>query len=126
MVRIASVNGGVVVQIGEAEPVNIRTDQGVLDRVLPELDEQVAVTRRAWEAQRFIVPRFPNVASDPQINAGSPSIVGTRIETAMVASFGETDRSFTRATISELRACFPRVSEPALVDALAFEGLQAA
>ncbi len=118
------VNRGVIVSLGN-QSVDIATDQGVLESTLPELDHHVAVTRVAWEAHRFVVPSFPNVVSNPRVNAGSPSLDGTRIDTALVARFGD-DGLFDSSTISELRTCFPRVSEAALVDALKFEGLQRA
>ncbi|MGE0000039.1 MAG: MerR family transcriptional regulator [Ilumatobacteraceae bacterium] len=115
---------GVVVKFGR-ETVDISTDQGVLDSTLPELDEHVAVTRRAWESHRFVIPRYPQVVSNPRINAGAPSLVGTRIDTALIARFGE-DGEFDARTIAELRTCFPRATESALIDALQFEGLRRA
>lgn len=118
------VNRRVVVKLGD-EAVDIKTDQGVLDATLPELDAHVAVTRRAWESHRFVVPRFPSVVSNPRVNAGAPSVGGTRIDTALIARFGD-EGVFTDNTIAELRSCFPRVAEPALVDALEFEGLRRA
>lgn len=119
------VDGSVVVKWPGQTPLQIPTGQEVLDAVLPELTGHLAETRIAWEKQAYVIPGYPDVVSNPQVLAGAPTIAGTRIDTSLVAAFGE-DGSYTEQTLDELRRCWPRMTRTAARQALEFEGLRAA
>jgi uncharacterized protein (DUF433 family) len=60
---------------------------------------------------------FDTIVSDPRILGGSPTIVGTRIETAFIANL-RTDLS-----IAEVQDLFPNVPDGAIDEAAEFEGV---
>lgn len=115
------VDGSLVAQSGDDQMV-VPGGQGVLEGTLPELNKQVAETRRAWEEQAFVVPDHQYVISDARVLAGAPTIRGTRIDTALVAKFADAE-AYTKATLAEVRRVYPRLEEEAIADALEFEGI---
>lgn len=118
------VDGSLVAQSGR-DRIVVPGGQGVLEGTLPELNSQVAQTRRAWEEQAFVVPDHEYVISNARILAGAPTIRGTRIDTALVARFADAE-AYTRETLKEIRRVYPWLEEDAIADALEFEGISPA
>jgi uncharacterized protein (DUF433 family)/DNA-binding transcriptional MerR regulator len=118
------VDGSLVAQSGDEQMV-VPGGQGVLEGTLPELNDRVAETRRAWEEQAFVVPDHKYVVSNARVLAGAPTIRGTRIDTAVIAGFSEAD-TYTQETLQEIGSIYPWLEREAIVDALEFEGISPA
>lgn len=124
-VRLArGVGGGVVVAFG-SDTVNIKTNHSVLEGVLPELSREMMATREAWEQRAFRIPSYPEVVSNARVQGGSPTVAGTRLETAFLASLVVADR-YDQESLRSIKRQFPRLSSEAIKDALEFEGVLAA
>jgi uncharacterized protein (DUF433 family) len=113
----------VVVQIAP-HIVSVPTKQGVMP-VLPELERDLQYTRRAWEDQAYVVPSHPAVVSNARVLAGAPTIRGTRIETALIATIAP-GGTYDKSVITDIQRTFPRLETEQIIDALAFEGICAA
>jgi uncharacterized protein (DUF433 family) len=118
------VDGSLVAHSG-ADQIVVPGGQGVLEGTLPELNDQVATTRRAWEEQAFVIPGHTYIVSNARILAGTPTIRGTRVDTALIARFAETE-TFDEETLDEIRQVYPRLAHDAIADALEFEGIHRA
>ncbi len=97
--------------------VEVDTGQFVIPEVFPELEAFLSKTREEWERREVTIERFPQLVSNAGVVGGSPTIRGTRIETAFVAYLAE-DLSFR-----ELQDLYPYVEKEALLDAMRFEGV---
>ena len=115
-------DGRVVVSSGQ-ESIAIPGAQGVLDSVLPDLTKHTKEIRRAWESGALVIPRRPTLVSNVRVLAGSPTISGTRIETAMIASFADGLRA-DKSTILEIRKNYPSLAVSAIRQALEFESVR--
>ena len=118
------VDGSLVAHSG-TDQIVVPGGQGVLEGTLPELNEQVAETRRAWEEQAFVIPGHAFIVSNARILAGTPTIRGTRVDTALIARFADTE-TFDEGTLDEIRQVYPRLANDAIADALEFEGIHRA
>lgn len=118
------VDASLVARSGEEQMV-VPGGQGVLEGTLPELNKQVAETRRAWEEQAFVVPDHKYVISNARVLAGAPTIRGTRIDTALIAGLAEAD-IYTQETLKEIGSIYPWLEPEAIADALEFEGISPA
>lgn len=96
--------------------VEVDTGQFVIPEVFPELEAFLSKTREEWERREVNIERFPHLVSNAGVIGGSPTIRGTRIETAFVAYLAE-DLSF-----KELQDLYPYVEKEALLEAMRFEG----
>lgn len=115
-------NRELIVVTADGQAMTVPGGQGILTETLPELNLHVAATRRAWEQQAFVIPNFEHIVSNPRVQVGSPTIRGTRVETAMLAAFGHEGR-YTAETLRELVALHPTIAPQAIEQALEFEGL---
>lgn len=113
-----SAGGGIGVTDGVDRTIEVDTGQFVMPEMFPELENFLAATRRDWERREVSIEGFPHLVSNAGILGGSPTIKGTRIETAFVAYLAE-DMS-----PEELHALYPYVAEEALSDAVRFENLE--
>ncbi|MGH2791714.1 MAG: DUF433 domain-containing protein [Actinomycetota bacterium] len=114
----------VVVKLGD-ERMSIPTEQGVLPTVLPELEQHMLDTRSAWETRRLSIPGRPRLVSDARILSGSPVVSGTRLETAVIATFAE-DRRASTDSVYEIVSLYPQLDPIAVTQALEFEGAEVA
>jgi uncharacterized protein (DUF433 family) len=112
----------VVVAAGN-ETVAIPGGQGVIDSVLPELTRHASTMRRAWEKGALVIPMFSRLVSNVRVLAGAPTVSGTRIETALIASFADASVADV-ATIKSIRRTYPSLRTSAIREALRFEGVR--
>jgi uncharacterized protein (DUF433 family) len=96
--------------------VEVDTGQFVMPEALPELEAFLSKTRHDWERREVDIEGFAHLVSNAGVVGGSPTIKGTRIETAFVAYLAE-DLSF-----EELQELYPYVEKEALSEAIRFEG----
>jgi uncharacterized protein (DUF433 family) len=114
---IPTPEGHIGVVDGRNRSIEVDTGQFVMPEVFPELETFLAKTRQDWERREVSIERFPQLVSNAGIIGGSPTIKGTRIETAFVAYLAE-DLSF-----HELQTLYPYVEKEALLEAIRFEGV---
>jgi uncharacterized protein (DUF433 family) len=117
-----AVGGGIVVSAGH-ETMAIPSAQGVLDSVLPDLNSYVLATRHAWELRILRIPKHDRLVSDARVLAGAPVVAGTRLETALIASFAE-EGVAKLSTVRRVKQTFPSLDEIAIREAFKFEGIQ--
>ena len=115
-------NGSLVAVTGTGEAMTVPGGQGVMPIALSEHAQE---TRFAWERQAYIIPGKPDLVANPRVFGGAPVVNGTRIETALLASFAD-DETFDDDLIKSLNRQFPTVTHSAARQALEFEGLRAA
>lgn len=111
-----------IIATARGESMEIPHGQGVFPDV-QELTKDVAIARRAWVDRRL--PLRGHVVADTRVLAGSPTVAGTRIETAIIRRFS-TDGHYDEATIAAVAGTYPHLSLAAIVDALEFEGVRPA
>lgn len=97
--------------------IEIDTGQFVMPEVLPELEAFLRRTREDWERREIRIEAFPRLVSNAGVVGGSPTIQGTRIETAFVGYLAENLSS------EELQELYPYVEKEALLEAIRFEGV---
>jgi uncharacterized protein (DUF433 family) len=100
---------------GMDRSIEVDTGQFVMPEVLPELEAFLSKTREDWERREVDIKDYPHLVSNAGVIGGSPTIRGTRIETAFVAYLAQ-DLSF-----EELRNLYPYVEKEALLEAMHFE-----
>ena len=111
-------SGRIGVTNGVDRTIEVDTGQLVMPETFPELKAFLAETRRDWERREVRIKGFSHLVSNAGVLGGSPTIRGTRIETAFVAYLAED------LSAEELRALYPYVAEEALSDAVRFENLE--
>jgi uncharacterized protein (DUF433 family) len=121
--RRLGIHGELVVSAADGTAVTVPGGQGVLEGVLLELTDHVSVTRDAWESKVLAVPEHPHVVTNARILGGAATVRGTRIETALVASFA-TDRELTGETVGELCRLYPALTGESIEGAARFEGVR--
>jgi len=95
--------------------IEVDTGQFVMPEALSELEAFLRRTREDWERREIRIEAFPHLVSNAGVIGGSPTIKGTRIETAFVAYLAENLGS------EELQELYPYVEKEALLDAIRFE-----
>ena len=118
---LRGVNAALVASVGSGESLVVPGGQGVWANVLEDFNTLAKDTRNAWETKILNIIGRQHVVSNARVQAGAPTVTGTRIETSTVASFA-TEKTFDVATVSEIVSAFPRLSTLEIVDALQFEG----
>lgn len=121
-IRFERVSDQLIAVTSSGDRMTVPGGQGVLN--LEELTYDLSRTREAWEARTFEIPGKPQIISNARIHGGSPTVRGTRIETAILASFSEGD--YSDDVVAELARLYPTLSRAAIVQALEFEGLRPA
>lgn len=109
---------GVVDSLNEA--VEVETGQWVMPDVLPELEAYMRRTRRDWERKEVDVEGFSDIVSNAGVVGGSPTIRGTRLETAFIANLAENSNA------EDLQLLYPYVERENLIQAIQFEGMKPA
>jgi uncharacterized protein (DUF433 family) len=113
--------GGALVAMAGHDEFTVPGGQGVL----PDgLNVGVGGAYRAWTDKALSIAGYPHLVSAAGILAGSPTVRGTRIDTAVIASFAAPDRS-ADDTVALVVETYPRLAREAVVEALAFEGVAA-
>jgi uncharacterized protein (DUF433 family) len=116
------VNGELIVQIADGTAMSVPGGQGVMPEILPELNAHTEATRAAWETR--VLPISEHLVSNARIQAGSPTVKGTRIETANIAAFSPI-QGYPAEVIDLVSATYPQLPRAAITEAMAFEGLVA-
>ena len=111
----------VIARTQEGDLLSIPTAQRVLDIDLTDLSTVIETSRNAWEQQAFVIPGRPAIVSNARIQAGSPTISGTRMETSILAGFLVEGR-YSDETIERIVHTYPRLTGDQIRDALEFEG----
>jgi uncharacterized protein (DUF433 family) len=109
--------GAIGVTDGLNRHIEVDTGQLVMPEVLQELAAFLNKTRQDWERREVDIDGFPHLVSNAGIVGGSPTIRGTRIETAFVAYLAED------LSLDDLRHLYPYVEKEALLEAVRFESL---
>ncbi len=117
--------GPSLIATAHGESVVVPTGQGALGMDVDDLNDTIAETRLAWEEQAFVIPTHPAVVSNTYVLAGAPTVVGTRIDTALIAAFAGTE-GYGDDTVRRVLRLYPQLSAQAVVDALEFEGVRPA
>jgi uncharacterized protein (DUF433 family) len=121
-VRITRGPGGrLIAETGDLA-VELPSGQRALP-MLERLNVDLEAARTAWRDRRLPISR--HVVTDASILAGTPVVDGTRIDTAVLATFARRGQ-YDDAVVADVLASYPRLSEAAVVDALRFEGVRAA
>jgi DNA-binding transcriptional MerR regulator len=102
------------------ERFSIPARQEILEGTLPELEAFLERARAAWEHRVLPIEGYSLLVSDPQIQAGSPVIAGTRIETSFIAHLAPA------VTVRDLHKMYPQVGEGAFEQAAKFEDVELA
>jgi len=114
--------GAIIASTPDADSTVIPHGQGAFPNV-EGLTRNVSAARQAWVDKKLQIR--PNVVADTRVLAGSPTIEGTRIETALIATFA-TDGHYDDDVIETVEQTYPHLTPAAIVDALEFEGIQRA
>jgi len=109
--------GAIGVTDGISRSIEVDTGQFVIPEVLPALEAFLNKTRQDWERREVDIDGFPHLVSNAGIVGGSPTIRGTRIETAFVAYLAGD------LGLDDLRHLYPYVEKEALLEAVRFESL---
>jgi uncharacterized protein (DUF433 family) len=117
--------GAIIASTADGESTVIPHGQGAFaDAVdVVGLTRDVSAARQAWVDRKLRIK--PHVVADTRVLAGSPTIEGTRIETALIATFAVDDK-YNDDVIEMVELTYPHLTEAAIVDALEFEGIQRA
>jgi uncharacterized protein (DUF433 family) len=116
--------GPVLIATNAGESIVVTTNQGAFPmEVVDGLNDRMRETRRDWDAMAFTIPHFPQLVANAHVQAGSPTITGSRVETSMLAAFAAEDGTFNDETVAVIHKTYPRLAESAVLQALEFEGL---
>ena len=115
--------GALIVRIPDGDEIVVPGGQGVLPSTADALTAEMKSTHDAWESRVLPIRGYPHLVSAAGVMAGAPTIQGTRIETALVATFAESDGTYDAATIDTVHSTYPRLAPDAIEDALQFEGV---
>ena len=116
--------GTVVARLSDGQEMTVPGGQGLLPVDVDHLTDWVAITSRAWDDNVLPIDDHPRLVSSTKVLGGAPVVRGTRVDTAVLATFALPDRTYSDETVSEVRRTFPYLSRDDVTDALRFEGLQ--
>lgn len=124
-------------ETGESEPRFIRTPEGeigvfdgvqtyematkqlmISEAVVPELNNILQETKKDWERGEVPIKEFPRLVSNPGVVAGSPTIRGTRIETAFVGYLVQ------NLGVEKVLELYPHLDRKTILEATRFEGVE--
>jgi uncharacterized protein (DUF433 family) len=117
-----AVNGDLGVQLANGDAMTVPGGQGVLPTTIPELDEFVRSTRQSWEARVLGIEGHSQLVTNARVQAGAPVVLGTRIETSLIASFAD-DHCYVPDTVEELLRMYPSLTQGDVTQAMEFEGI---
>lgn len=113
-------NREIGVNVG-SQTYELRTGQQVLsETVIPELNEILTEARRDWESEEVPIKRFPHLVSSPHVKSGSPTIKGTRLETADIAYMSQ------NLGVERVLELYPQLDSEDVSEAVRFQGLEGA
>jgi uncharacterized protein (DUF433 family) len=117
--------GDIIASTPDGESTVIPHGQGVLPEEVDtdELTDDVSVARQAWLEKKLRIK--DHVVADTRVLAGTPTVEGTRIETALIASFA-VEGQYDDDVISMVEQTYPHLTAAAIVDALDFERIRRA
>jgi uncharacterized protein (DUF433 family) len=114
------VGGVIIAETPDGENAVIPWGQQAIPANVNELTDEVRAARQAWLDKRLQLKA--NVVADARVLAGTPTVMGTRIETALVATFAPDD-GFDEDVVASVLQTYPHLTQEAVIDALEFEGL---
>lgn len=104
-----------------SQTYELATGQQLLsEAVILELNEILTEARRDWESEEVPIKPFPHLVSSPHIRAGSPTVRGTRIETAAISYLSQ------NLGIERVLELYPQLEIAEVSEAAQFEGLEGA
>ena len=116
--------GGVVIaQTTDGAHTVIPGGQGALPLDMRGLNDDVSAGRQAWLDKKLQLKE--NIVADSRVLAGTPTVAGTRIETALIASFAA-GTEFDEDVVATVLQTYPHLTQEAVLEALEFEGLRRA
>jgi uncharacterized protein (DUF433 family) len=115
--------GDIIASTPDGEHTVIPFGQSAMPVKVKDLNDEVSAARQAWLDKRLRLK--DHVVADTRVLAGSPTVEGTRIETALVATFA-VDGEYDDDVLEMVTQTYPHLTVAAIVDALEFEGIQRA
>ena len=109
-----SPNGSIAVTDGKHE-LEVGSGQLLMSDQLPELDAFLLKTRADWERRAVDIDGYPRLVSNAHVLGGSPTIKGTRVDTAFIFHIAR------EIEPREILRLYPYVDEDGLHQALEFE-----
>jgi uncharacterized protein (DUF433 family) len=98
--------------------------QGVIRGTIPELNSQILRTRQDWLRRGFSLEGYDWLVTRADVQAGAPTIRGTRIETSVVARLVTEDKGpLSVIDLEQIIGSCPQLRPEAIWDALDFEGI---
>lgn len=119
-------HGTLVARLADGQEMTVPGGQGLLPTDTDHLTESVEVTLQAWDRNVLPIDNHPRLVSSTRVLGGAPVVKGTRVDTAVLATFALPDRTYSEDTVSEIRRSFSYLSRDDVTDALRFEGLSLA
>lgn len=113
--------GTIIAQTPDGENTEIPWGQTAIPIDTNELTTDVLAARQAWLDRKLQLRA--NVVANARVLAGTPTVTGTRIETALIASFAE-GGEYTEEVVASVLHTYPHLSREAVLDALEFEGVR--
>jgi uncharacterized protein (DUF433 family)/DNA-binding transcriptional MerR regulator len=117
----------VIAKTPEGDAIEVPTGQGALDidveETLEGVNALVETSRLAWTHRALDIPDHPHVIANARVMNGSPTIRGTRIETAIIAGFADADRVLDDDNFVRIRETYPTLPDEVIRDAAEFEGV---
>lgn len=116
------VDGAIIAETPDGQNAVIPWGQQAIPVDVNELTGDVLAARQAWLDKKLQLKA--NVVADARVLAGAPTVRGTRIETALVATFAGGADEFDEDIVSSVLQTYPHLTSEAVIDALEFEGLR--
>lgn len=110
---------------GDDAIIEINSGQLALRTDYADLNATLRGTKVAWEAKSFSIPMHPEVVANARVQGGAPTLLGTRIETSLLATFADAGE-FNDDTVSDVLASYGHLSKAAIIAAFEFEGMRRA
>lgn len=104
-----------------SQTYELATGQQMLSGVVIEdLNEILSEAKRDWESEEVPIKRFPHLVSSPHVKSGSPTIKGTRLETAAIAYMSQ------NLGVERVLELYPQLEYEDVSEAVRFQGLEGA
>jgi uncharacterized protein (DUF433 family) len=82
------------------------------------MTDELEISRQAWRDKRLRIR--DHVVTDAKVLAGAPTVDGTRIETALIATFAVSGQ-YDDDAIASVLDTYPHLQRDAVVDAFTYE-----
>jgi uncharacterized protein (DUF433 family) len=113
--------GGTVIVRHGPEAIEIPTGQEAFVVDVHGLTREAGTVRAAWLQHSYDIPRWMHLVANARVLAGTPTIRGTRIDTAVVAAMVNGE-GWDDADVADIVRAYPQLTAEAVREALEFEG----